>query len=167
MSESPTRGDGVIRPDVVFRSESPGSPAGRRLRAEYWDDVTLASGLSVVGGPPESDLSDLVAPHGGFFIAHHDGRDVGCVGVRTLDGGDVEVKRLYVSPAARGLSLGRRLLTLAEDWARERDASRLVLDTRAALVVARGLYASAGFVEVEPYNDNGHAEVWYAKPLEG
>ena len=152
--------------DVTVREEPPGSPAGRLLRVQYWQDVTTTTGLSAGGGPPESDVVDLAAPAGAFFVAARAGTDLGCAGVRLLgDGADAEVKRLYVAPAARGLRLGRRLLERTEEWARARGARRLVLDTRACLLAARGLYASAGFGEVEPYNDNPHAEVWYAKPL--
>ncbi len=42
---------------------------------------------------------------------------------------------------------------------------RLVLDTHGALTAARALYLSAGFREVERYNDNPHAQLWFAKEL--
>ena len=143
----------------------PGGDVGRPLRAEFWSEVAASTGLTLEGGPPEGDLVDLVAPRGTFLVATRDGVGLGCVGVRALDGGDAEVKRLFVSSRARGLGLGRRLLTAAEDWARARGAHRLVLDTHGVLTAARALYASAGFAEVERYNDNPHAQHWYAKPL--
>ena len=44
-------------------------------------------------------------------------------------------------------------------------AAELVLDTHHSLQAAAGLYASSGFVAIEPYNDNPNATRWYAKRL--
>jgi GNAT superfamily N-acetyltransferase len=151
--------------EVVVTEAPPGGDVGRSLRAEYWSEVAATTGLALADGPPAGDLVDLVAPRGTFLVATRGGAGLGCVGVRALADGDAEVKRLFVSSRARGLGLGRRLLTRAEDWARARGARRLVLDTHGALTAARGLYLAAGFAEVEPYNDNPHAQHWYAKPL--
>jgi ribosomal protein S18 acetylase RimI-like enzyme len=65
----------------------------------------------------------------------------------------------------RPRSSGRLLLDAVVRRAREAGCARLVLDSRADLVEARTLYERAGFVEVEPYNDNPHAQVWYALDL--
>ncbi|WP_369056328.1 GNAT family N-acetyltransferase [Kineococcus terrestris] len=150
---------------VVLRAEDPASPTGRRLREAYWADVAAACGLDAGSGVPAGDEDSLAAPRGTFLVAAARGGDVGCVGVRLLDPGTAEVKRLYVAPAARGLRLGVRLLEAAEEWARARGAQRVVLDTRRELVAALALYARAGYAEVEPYNDNPDAQVWLAKPL--
>ncbi len=147
---------------VALHEEPPGGPAGRFLRTAFWAEAAAVTGLPLGDGAPASDLVDLVAPHGAFVVA---GDRLGCVGVRTLPDGTVEVKRLFVTPGARGTGLGRRLLTWCEDWARARDATGLVLDTHGALTAARALYLSAGFREVERYNDNPHAQLWFAKEL--
>lgn len=156
--------------ELRLSEEPPGGDAGRFLRSAFWAEaarvVDLPAGLPTDedGGPP-GDLVDLVPPGGSFVVAVRDGEPLGCVGVRVLADGSVEVKRLYVADRARGLGLGRRLLTWCEDWARARGAARLVLDTHGALVAACTLYRSAGFVEVEPYNGNPHAQLWFAKAL--
>ena len=151
--------------ELQVRAESPGGPVGHALRARFWAEAAAVTGLALGDGPPASDLVDLVAPSGAFVVAVRDGEPLGCVGVRGLSGGEVEVKRLFVDPAARGLGLGRRLLGWCEDRARDRGASRLVLDTHGVLTAARALYLSAGFVEVERYNDNPHAQHWYVLTL--
>ena len=148
-----------------MHEEAPGGAVGHALRAEFWAEVAQTTGLALEDGPPAGDLVDLVAPSGAFVAALRGAEPVGCVGVRDLPSGDVEVKRLFVSARARGLGAGRRLLSWCEDWAHERGAGRLVLDTHGSLTAARSLYLTAGFVEVERYNDNPHAEHWYAKPL--
>lgn len=148
--------------ELQVRAESPGGPVGHAVRARFWAEAAAVTGLALGDGPP---ASDLVAPSGAFVVAVRDGEPLGCVGVRGLSGGEVEVKRLFVDPAARGLGRGRRLLGWCEDRARDRGASRLVLDTHGALTAARALYLSAGFVEVERYDDNPHAQHWYALTL--
>ena len=155
---------------IEVREEPPGSSAGRFLRTAYWHDVADLCGLEGDAGTlPPGDEETLVAPRGTFLVASADGTDLGCVGVRFLDGalGRAELKRLYVAPAARGLRLGRRLLDEAHAWALARGAREVVLDTRSELTAALRLYASAGYVEVEPYNDNPQAQVWMARSLDG
>ncbi|MFD1721500.1 GNAT family N-acetyltransferase [Amnibacterium endophyticum] len=96
--------------------------------------------------------------------------DVGIVGLRPLDADDagvrMEVKHLYVAPAARGTGLGRLLLAAAVERAREAGAATVVLDTNRSLEAAGGLYRSVGFRPVPPYNDNPNATDWYALPLD-
>jgi GNAT superfamily N-acetyltransferase len=112
--------------------------------------------------------ADLAPPDGEFWIARWDRRPVGCVGARSLPGGDVEVKRLYAAPETRGRGVGRALLAAAEAWARARGAGRLVLDTRSELTAACALYRRTGWVEVEAYNAGATpADVWFAKELDG
>jgi GNAT superfamily N-acetyltransferase len=77
----------------------------------------------------------------------------------------MEVKHLYVVPAARGRGLGRLLLTALEERARALGAVTIVLDTNRSLEAAGGLYRSAGFRPTEPYNDNANATDWFGKAL--
>ncbi|MEJ2868005.1 GNAT family N-acetyltransferase [Actinomycetospora sp. OC33-EN08] len=116
------------------------------------------------------DDEGLVPPQGVFLLATDaEGAVLGCVGLRHR-GPDVpldaaEVKRMWTAPAARGLGVGKMLLAEVTRRARDAGRSRLVLDTRADLLEARTLYERAGFVETESYNENRHAQVWYALDL--
>ncbi|MFD0481783.1 hypothetical protein ACFQ46_04175 [Kineococcus sp. GCM10028916] len=85
--------------ELQVRAESPGGPVGHAVRARFWAEAAAVTGLALGDGPPASDLTDLVAPSGAFVVAVRDGEPLGCVGVRELAGGDVEVKRLFVVPA--------------------------------------------------------------------
>ena len=76
-----------------------------------------------------------------------------------------DAKRMWVAPAARGLGLGPRLLAELERHAREAGVRTLRLDTNRALTEALALYRSAGFREIERFNDEPHAHHWFAKSL--
>ena len=155
--------------DVVFRAAPPTAPEAAAARASFAADVSAAMGLTWQLAA-DAD-ADLAGPDGAFWLARLAGgaSDVlGCVGARAValaDGPAVEVKRLWVSGAARGLGLGARLLDVVERWARDRGATRLVLDTRGELEAATRLYRRTGWVEVAPYNDNADAQLWFSKPL--
>ncbi|WP_243076775.1 GNAT family N-acetyltransferase [Microbacterium sp. SS28] len=112
------------------------------------------------------------APSGVFVVVYDDeGIPVGCGGIRRIADGPLgvryEIKHLYLRPETRGRGWGRLILDDLERRAREWDAAELVLDTHHTLEAAGGLYASAGFREIEPYNDNPNATRWYARRLAG
>ena len=142
-----------------------GSPEAAALRGAYAQELAeLFGGATDLGGvtPPDDDLAP---PDGRFWVARLDGAPVGCLGARDLGGAGVELKRLFVLPAARGHGAGQRLVAAAEDWARSRGAERVVLDTSSVLAPAIALYRRTGWVEVTPYNDNPYADLWFAKAL--
>ncbi len=86
---------------------------------------------------------------GRIFIAQRDGEAVGCCAMVPTDDG-VEVCKMTVTPAARGLGLARRLLDACEAAARQAGFDRLYLETNSALKPAIALYESAGFVHLPP-----------------
>ena len=74
-----------------------------------------------------------------------------------------ELKRMWVAEPARGLGIGRRLLAELETLALENGVRTIQLETNRHLVEAIGLYRSAGYVEVEPFNDEPYAHHWFEK----
>jgi len=96
-------------------------------------------------------------PSGRLYVAWDGAGAVGCVALREIevDGERVcEMKRMYVRPRARGTGLGRRLGERAIADGREMGYRVMKLDTDAAMMAARGLYGSLGFVECRRYNDD-------------
>jgi ribosomal protein S18 acetylase RimI-like enzyme len=93
-------------------------------------------------------------PRGALLLAMKDNAAVGCVGLRAFDHTTGEVKRLYVSPAARGREVGRALAGAIVDIARTNGYHRLVLDTLPTMRSAQALYASLGFRPIEAYRFN-------------
>lgn len=100
-------------------------------------------------------------PRGRLLLAEVRDRTAGGVGLRPLEPGVSEMKRLYVRPGLRGHGLGRRLAEAIVAAAREIGYARMRLDTIETMVEARGLYHDLGFVEIPPYYENPVAGVRY------
>jgi ribosomal protein S18 acetylase RimI-like enzyme len=97
-------------------------------------------------------LAAVYAPPGFLLLASEQGAPAGCVGLRPLEPGIGEMKRLYVPPASRGMGLGGALVVrlLAEARAAGIRAVRLeTLPDRMAAAVE--LYRALGFQEIAPY----------------
>jgi DNA-binding MarR family transcriptional regulator/GNAT superfamily N-acetyltransferase len=104
-------------------------------------------------------------PHGAFVVVYLRGEPIGCGAVKHHPGGVTDIKRMWVAESARGLGLGRRLLEHLEGLARKRGSREARLETGDVLGEAIALYRSAGYTEVEPFNDEPFADRWFAKPL--
>ncbi len=102
-------------------------------------------------------------PAGSLWLARAtaSGAVAGGVGMRPLDEGRCEMKRLYVRPPWRGRGLGRRLAELVVEDARRAGYGRMCLDTLGHLNEAKQLYRSMGFVEIPSYYDNPLDDVTY------
>jgi ribosomal protein S18 acetylase RimI-like enzyme len=74
---------------------------------------------------------------------------------------------MWVSPARRGLGLGRRLLAELEARAAARRVRTLRLETNHALDEAIGLYRDSGYREVPAFNDEPYAHHWFEKTIGG
>ncbi|MBN9154428.1 MAG: GNAT family N-acetyltransferase [Microbacterium sp.] len=152
---------------VSVRPAAADSTEARELLAEYFEMRAATFPGAYTPVFPARGAFD--PPAGVFLIVADGGEPAGCGGIRRIPDGPrgirYEVKHLFLRPSTRGRGWGRLLLDELERHAREWDAAELVLDTHHTLEAAAGLYASAGFVPVEAYNDNPNATRWYAKPL--
>lgn len=145
------------------------------LLREYYIDVSdryyqhhfgrNSTPTEIEEGLAESPSDTLAPPTGLFLIGHYDGNPGACAGLKVLDTRTVELKRLFVRHAVRGTGGGARLLSAAEEAARDLGASRVVLNTRVDLVEARALYGNYGYTEIPALRNEQYAEVWYGKGL--
>ncbi len=84
-----------------------------------------------------------------------------------FQGFDEELKSLYVKLAYRGIGLGRLLAEKILRFAKEKNYSKIMLDTLSSMESAQALYRSLGFFETEPYYNNPHPEVvFFEKTLD-
>lgn len=134
------------------------------LQAEYlrWVHGEIArcfpvlsprAGLSL---PPE-DLPGLKAsqtenlPNSAYYLIAVNGEAAGMCGLRPLGAGTVEVKRLYVRPAYRGLHLGSSALRQLYADACQAGYTRICLDTALFMQAAHRLYEAHGYADCAAY----------------
>jgi DNA-binding MarR family transcriptional regulator/GNAT superfamily N-acetyltransferase len=151
---------GLVNVDV----EDPASPAARFCIESYFAelDTRFDAGFD----PSRSisaDVDELTEPAGLLLVARLRGEPIGCGALKLHGREPAEVKRMWVAPSARGLGVGRRILSELEERARQRAVGLLRLETNETLKEAGGLYRSAGYVEVEAFNDEPYAHHWFEK----
>jgi len=93
------------------------------------------------------------------------GRRLGCIFLVAGETGTARLRLLLVEPEARGLGLGRTLVSECVRFARAAGYERIVLWTQENLAAARHLYERAGFTRTarESHHSFGHdlvAETW-------
>ena len=145
----------------------PREPGARYCLESYFGELArrfeagFDPGLSISASDEEMTL-----PNGLFLVATIDGRAVACGGLKLHPGtGIAEVKRMWSAPDVRGLGLGRRILERLAEEAAARGVTVLRLETNHTLAEARRLYETAGFTEVEAFNDEPYAHHWFERPL--
>jgi putative acetyltransferase len=126
----------------------------RQLAEEYAASLNMDLSFQNFGHEMEHLASEYAPPAGAFLLAGENGAFFGGAGVRQFSAGVGEVKRLYVSPAARGRGVGRRLAEGIVAAAKQLGYTRLLLDTLPSMKEARSLYMSLGFKPTAPYRFN-------------
>ena len=152
---------------VTFQIADPTSDDARYCIDAYFDELDdrFEDGFD----PDRSisaDADELTEPDGLLLLARLHGEPVGCGALKFHDDDPAEIKRMWVDPSARGLGLGRRLLEELEEEARVRGVTKVRLETNRTLTEAIRLYRSAGYEEVEPFNDEPYAHHWFEKELD-
>ena len=115
----------------------------------------------------ERELMTLPAPYGlpggAILMALVEGEPAGVIALKPLapqrsafpDERACEMKRLWVRPRFRGMSLGRLISERLIEEARKRDYTAIYLDTMpATMSAANRIYTDLGFLPVERYGDN-------------
>jgi len=153
---------------VELRAVDPDEPDAQRCLRAYVGELNRRApdrGFDPAKGSTANPY-EVRPPFGEFVVAYLRGEPIGCGAVKHQLGGDAtDVKRMWIAESARGLGLGRRLLEHLEGIAREHGSREVRLETGDVLGEAIALYRSAGYAEVEPFNDEPFADRWFAKPL--
>ncbi len=151
---------------VEIAAEDPRSPDARWCIGEYFKelDARFDAGFDPSAGIT-ADPEELEPPLGELLVARLRGQPVGCGALKLHAEAPAELKRMWVSPRARGLGLGRRLLSMLESHARDAGARVIHLETNRALVEAIQLYRTSGYREVPRFNDEPYAHHWFEKRL--
>lgn len=126
---------------MTSRIEEMGGAAptgGQQATKEFWNEIDL-----------------FLPPHGRLFLARDDdGALLGCGSLKKIDARRGELKRLFVRPSARGLGVGRKLVQLRIDAARDMGLNELLVDTLKNNVEMQGLYDKLGFSRIDIYRES-------------
>jgi GNAT superfamily N-acetyltransferase len=136
-----------------------------RIEEAAWDDpdvqrLTTDQQTEIrarYGGKLEPGQAPSAADVAVVLVARDDdGTALGCGALRPLGDGAVEIKRMYVVPAARGRGVGRAVLAGLEDVARRRGWPTLRLETGPLQPEAVALYTAAGYRPIDAFG--GYAD---------
>lgn len=97
---------------------------------------------------------EYAPPKGRLFLAMDGGTPVGCIALRDAGGRRVEMKRLFVRPAARYAGVGSALVSRIIEEAGVIGYREIVLDTLPVMTEAQRLYEGFGFRDIAPYCPN-------------
>jgi GNAT superfamily N-acetyltransferase len=154
---------------VELRSEPSDGPAARALFEEYMALVQERLGGRVDHYAAREDIfatpEAFTGPATAWLVLYDDGRPVGCGGLRRLDDEVGEIKRMFVTGAARGRGHGRRLLAELERRAARAGRRRVRLFTTEVLHEARALYTAAGYRIVATPREGARQDYWMEKEL--
>jgi DNA-binding MarR family transcriptional regulator/GNAT superfamily N-acetyltransferase len=156
----------LIASMVSIGPADPRSPEARTCLRAYFSELSrrFPGGFDPALSIAAAD-ADMTPPAGLLLVAMLHGEPAGCGAVKYHNGDPAEIKRMWVSETIRGLGLGRRILADLEANAAASGVRVLRLESNATLAEAIGLYRSAGYREVPPFNDEPYAHHWFEKVL--
>ena len=146
-------------------------PDARLLIDEVQDEYRI-----LYGAPDQTPLEAEIfdPPNGAFFVGYAGGQPVATGGWRMRHdvhpwgrGTAAEIKRMYVTPAARRRGYARTVLRHLEETARQDGAEVMVLETGTAQPDAIAMYLAEGYELVENFGYYAFSPSCrsFAKPL--
>jgi GNAT superfamily N-acetyltransferase len=151
---------------IELRREPPDSPAAQALWDEY---IALVRERAGPGFEPTERIFGTLdvfrQRNGAWVVLYDDGVPVACAGLRELEPGVAEIKRMFVTPRARGRGHARRLLAELEQIARDAGQRWMRLFTTDMLPEAMALYESTGYTVRSAHPIGPRSEFWLEKPL--
>lgn len=152
---------------IEFREGRVDSGDGGALEAAMRAEMALVyDGLDLQSPDmPAAGAAELNPPRGLFLVGYEDGSPICCGGIKDLGDGACEIKRMYVTPEARGRGVARRLLGALEERAHALGYEVARLDTGERQPDAQHLYESAGYTAIPNFNANPVATFFGEKRL--
>jgi N-acetylglutamate synthase-like GNAT family acetyltransferase len=152
-------------PRLNIRQVPWSNPVGADLRRAQQAELDARFGTpNHEPGPPPSGADCAV-----FLVAYDkaSGQPVGCGGLRMLDAGTAEIKRLYVLPYTRGSGVASSILAALEAEAFKQGITRITAEAGSAQPDGRNFYDNSGFEAIPnfgPYIGVAHSYC-YAKTI--
>ena len=156
----------LLASSITIEPEDPTTDDARWCIEQYYAELEqrFDGGFDPARSIP-ADPAELTPPSGLQLVARRREQPLGCGALKLHGDEPAELKRMWVSPEARGLGLGRRLLRELEQRAADAGARAIRLETNGSLTEAIALYRASGYDEVAPFNDEPYAHHWFEKEL--
>ncbi len=106
-----------------------------------------------------------------YFVTENNGKIIGGAGVNRLENEAetiCELQKMYFLPEARGIGLGKQMMEMCLQSARDFGYKKCYLETMPYMEDAQKLYTKVGFEYLcEPMGNTGHTScpVWMIKEL--
>lgn len=158
-------GRGFRMDHLEIRVHEPNDAVAGELIAELDAELRMHYSEDDIHGLTPEEMQDFP---GTFFVTWLAGQPVACGGLRPLEDGMAELKRMFVRRSVRGQGLGRRLLEELEQQARQSGARVIRLETGEFQVEAVGLYESTGYRRIPCFGEYAGSaiSICYQKTLD-
>ena len=153
----------AIPQTIVLRPEPAAAEDSQWMLEQYYAELDGRFELGLDRGTALTTDPEEISPPNGVFIAGRlAGQPVACGVLKIVEPGVADIKRMWVSDRVRGRGVGRRLLRRLVAEGRASGLRRVQLETNRSLTEAIALYEAEGFVEVPAFNEEPHADHWFA-----
>ncbi len=85
------------------------------------------------------------------IIAYENSKAVACGAIKKYNENTMEVKRMFTSTESRGKGLAGMILSELQNWGKEMDYNRFILETGIRQTEAIALYNKTGFILIPNY----------------
>jgi putative acetyltransferase len=139
-------------------------------------EVLIEFGVPKVGTAYADVILDTLfeeysTPNAIYYVVEKDGEIYGGAGIKKLlnyEGNVCELQKMYFKPEARGIGLGKKMMNICLEKAKEFGFKSCYLETLPYMEDARKLYKKVGFKSLDaPMGDTGHysCNLWMLKDL--
>ncbi len=114
----------------------------QRIQDEYPEPITTSHSTRII------EVYKL--PRQKYWVAVHEGKVAGTIGMVLYSGNSVVVKRMMVDPEFRGKVWNTASLLMEKgfDWARNNGAKEVYLGTMTQFIAAQKFYERKGFIKI-------------------
>ncbi len=154
----------VLADDYTLRKAT--DEDGEHIRSIVFSSLE-EYGLKVNTCSTDRDLFEINAfyKEGLLGVIEFENEIKGCFGLMPVSDHSVELRKMYFDPSIRGKGLGRKVVHILIDLAKQNGYNKMELETASVLKEAIGLYESIGFKPVSLENATPRCDQYFELEL--